>query len=81
MTKLTKKLDWNGLQEIYPYSTHYVANLEVDNFLNGKTHRYAVVHEKSGEKTSSGRTVYEANQIYYKRNSNGFYEKTESPYK
>ena len=72
---------WNELQEIYPTNDYYVANLEVDSFSSGTTKRYAVVHKKTGEKSKSGRTLYESEMIYYLSDGKGRYRKSDNPYK
>jgi hypothetical protein len=76
-----RDLSWNDLQKQYPYQDYYVANLEIDGILSGKTKTYAVVHKKTGEKSKSGSSLYESEKIYYIADKKGNYKKTDNPYK
>ena len=70
---------WNDIYEYFSFKKYYVANLEIDSFL-GSTKRYAVVHTKTGEKTNSGREIYEDNKLYYLRSNSGSYKLVDNPY-
>ena len=73
LSKNDKTYTWNELQEIYPYPDFYIARQQLQEWLPV----YAVVHENSGEKSSSGRTIYKDDKIYYKEIDNGKFIKTE----